>query len=70
MFNSLDKMKQSLADMEELHADVKAGNFIPKRFRKMDVKKFMEVERFKYVAYLEREIKDLKYRIRQNERHR
>lgn len=61
MYNGL---KDALRGLEELLWEVDAGYFIPIRFRKMQFKRFVEVERPKYVSYLKREVADLKSRMK------
>lgn len=68
MYTTLTKMKQALYDIEELLNDVRDGRHIPIRFRKMPVKRFMDVERPRYVRYLEREVFQLKNRVNNLER--
>ena len=58
--SEIEKLKRSIADMEELVADVSANQFIPKKFRAAP---FTAELRTKYVAYLKRELQRLKSRL-------
>lgn len=49
--------------MKELLDDVASGSFLPKRFRRISIDKWYEVEQNRHIKYLEKEIAQLEGKL-------